>query len=308
MLHTQRTPVTESSQRISHYDAATAPRGILRHMPSVLGYPRLLWEHRWLIHNFFRRDLLGRFRGTILGMFWVLAQPLFQFCIYFLVFGFIFKARFDSTGTGPDPYFAMYLFSGILMFSATNEATNKCCQVVTSNGNLVKKVRFPTEVLPLPAVMVSGIVYLIGAMVCLLVGTLLGVLQPGIMLLFFPLVVLVWMVLLLGVGMFLGALQVFARDTSQIYSLLSMAWLFTSPVFWVPSRFAEVNPTLTAIWFKLNPMHSLLMASRTSLGWHKTDFGPFWEHLGIASVWALFWFLLGYGLFVSRRRKFADLV
>lgn len=298
------------TQQVHIHDAATYPRSMWRHLPTVVDYPGMLWRSRWLIHNFFRRDLLSRFRGAFLGPFWVLVQPIFQFCIYFLVFGIFFGRAHLGSDEGPTTEFAIYLFAGIIMMSNHLEATNKGCGVVTNNGNLVKKIVFPSQALPVPTCMVALVLYLFGAAVCLIIGTLLDDLRPGWLLLALPLVMVTWFVLMVGVGMVLGTLQVFARDTKNLFGLASMAWFFTSPVFWKPQMILGQFPTLGLVWFKINPMYSLLMAQRYCLGWYKETGDPwgFWSHLGTAAAWAVFWFLLGYALFTSRRHKFADLV
>ena len=77
---------------------------MLKHLPSLFGFPGVLWTNRWLVLNFFRREMVSRFHGSMLGAFWVLLRPLFQFAIYYLVFGYLFGRADDS---GPLP-FALY--------------------------------------------------------------------------------------------------------------------------------------------------------------------------------------------------------
>lgn len=291
---------------VRHYDAATAPRGILRHLPPITGYPALMWQNRYLIHNFFRRELLGRFRGTLLGVFWVLVHPIFMFAVYYVVFGMLFSSRWQ-VGQPPDPQFAIYLFSGIIVFQALNEGTTGSCNVVVENGNLVKKVAFPSEVLPVHVALVSLVLYGVGAVVCMIAGLAFGQLHPGPLLLCLPLVLLVQFVLTLGMGLFLANLQVFSRDVMHLWRILSMAWLFLSPVFWFPSRLAKLGE-LAELWFAVNPAYPLIMAHRIALGGVHPELGDFWRHLGMASVWALVFLILGYGVFTSRRHKFADMV
>jgi len=90
-----------TTSKIHTYDAAIAPRGMLKHFLPIFGYPRVIAENTTILSNFFRRDLLGRFRGSFLGLFWVLIQPIFLFAIYFMVFGFLFAPRSAGGDAAP---------------------------------------------------------------------------------------------------------------------------------------------------------------------------------------------------------------
>lgn len=293
--------------QVHHYDAATAPKGALRHLLPLVDYPALIWRHRYLVYNFFRRELLGRFRGTALGAFWILAQPLFLFTVYYLVFGMLFGNW--RWGQLPDPHFAVYLFTGILVFQSLTEGTTQCCSVVVENGNLVKKVAFPSEVLAIHVVLVSLAVYCVGALVALIAGTALGVLQPGPALLGLPLVLAVHFVLTLGIGLFLANLNVFARDTVQLWRIATTAWMFLSPVFWMPSQLAEkLPPAVPTVIAALNPAYPLIQAHRIVLGGTDVQLGDFWWHLAVAATWATLFLIVGYTAFMQRRHRFADLI
>lgn len=290
---------------VRHYDAATAPQGMLRHVLPVFGYPALVWRNRYMVQNFLRRDLLARVHGSYLGVYWILLQPMLQFALYFLVFGILF-------GAGPDPGYAIYLFTGVVVFASLTEAASMCCQVVVDNGNLVKKVAFPSEVLPLVPCLSSVVVYLVGAVVALGAGLAFGVLQPGLSLLAWPLVLLVQFVLTLGLGLLLANGYVFVRDLSQVWRIVVMAWQFLSPVFWTPQllqdRLAPHAPWAVGVLEYGNPMYALIMAHRLALGGTDASLGDLWSQLGIAAAWAVGLLLLGYSAFVSSKHKYADLI
>jgi ABC-type polysaccharide/polyol phosphate export permease len=299
--------VSQTQPQIQSYFAEDAPRGVLRHLLPIVRYPSVLSRHRWLIANFFRRELLGRFRGSALGIFWVLVQPLFQFAVYYLVFGMLFGNW--KTGQLPDPTFAIYLFSGIIAFNALLEGTTRSCSVVLENGNLVKKVAFPSELLPVPVILVGLMVYLVAAVVCVTAGMAFGVIRPGFLLLALPLVLMVQMLLTLGIGLLLATCQVFARDTGHLWGILGMAWFFLSPIFWFPSLIREKLGDL-AVVFTYNPAYPLLQCHRLAFGIRDDSgiLGSFWPQLGVAALWAVSFLVLGYSVFMSRRHKFADLV
>ena len=299
--------MSQAQPHIQTYSAEDAPRGVLRHLLPVFGYPSVIVRYRWLIAHFFRRELLGRFRGSALGIFWVLVQPLFLFAIYFMVFGLLFGNW--KLGQPPDVRFAIYLFSGIVAFNAMTEGTSRACTVVVDNGNLVKKVAFPSQLLPLPVILVALMVYLVATVICVVAGMAFGVIQPGILILALPLVLLVQLLLTLGIGLLLATFQVFARDTSHLWGILAMAWFFLSPVFWPITMMRDKFGELATI-FTYNPAYPLLQCHRLALGIRDDagTLGSFWPQLGVTALWAVFFLMLGFGVFMSRRHKFADLV
>ena len=216
---------------VHEYYAERARRGVLRWILPLLGYPLQLWRYRGLVWNFFRRELLSRFRGSFFGVFWVLIQPLFLFALYYTVFGLLLGPRLKGSATEPDPEFAIYLFAGVIAWGAYVEGAGRACNVVIENGNLVKKVAFPCEILPVHVVLTAMLVYLAGAIVLLGFGLASGTAHPGLLMLAWPLVVLVHLVFTIGIGLFLANLQVFMRDTNQLLAIAHQALMFASGTF-----------------------------------------------------------------------------
>jgi lipopolysaccharide transport system permease protein len=295
---------------VRHYDSANADRGMAAYLLPMFGYPGLVWRNRNMIHNFLRRELMGRFHGSFLGVWWILVQPLFQFAVYFLVFGLIFGDW--KFGDPPRVDFAIYLFSGVIVFHSLVEATSQSCTAVVANGNLVKKVAFPSETLVMPIVLTALVLYLVGAVVCFAAGVAFGVMHFTWLLLALPLVLLIQLTFTTGLGLLLANLDVFVRDTSQMWRIVTMAWMFLTPVFWEPSRLLAIFPpehvALAETALHANPAYSLLMAHRLALGLDAPNLGDFWTHVGLSAAWAAFFMLLGYTSFMSRKHKFADLI
>ncbi|GAB4144223.1 MAG: ABC transporter permease [Planctomycetota bacterium] len=305
--------MTDTGQPIRSYSAETASHGFLSNVPHVVGYPALIWRHRYFLQNFFRRELLGRFRGSALGVLWVLIQPIFQFTVYYLVFGYLFGHV--RTGTAPSADFALYLFTGMIAFNALNEGCMRSCFCILENSNLVKKVAFPSELLPLPSIFVSLVVYAVGALVAVAIGFGKGVLHPDWTLLLLPVVLAVQLVFSAGIGLLLANLNVFARDVGQLWGIIGMAWMFLTPIFWFPHQVeANLGPFLQTI-LRWNPAYPIVQSHRIVLGMRDRDidgvairFGDLGHHLLVASVWAAVMICVGYGLFRSRKHHFADLV
>ncbi len=291
------------------YFAHTRPRGVFRHVSGLLGYPALAWRQHLLVQNFFRRELFGRFRGSFLGAFWVLLNPVFQFTIYFFIFGYVFKMRL-SPGDGPDPAFAVYMLSGLLVVNAFMEATSRSCTTIHENGNLVKKVAFPCELLPVHLVSVATIVYLVGTAVLMVAGYSTGCMHFGPEILWWPVVLIVQMAMSLGVSLALACIYVFMRDASHIWAVLGQAVMFLSPTFWVMG--GQHGLGANAPWvsgLRFGPLYALMQAQRHSLGITPEVLdGTLLGHLSVSAAWAALFLVVGYGLFASRREKFADLV
>lgn len=293
---------------VREYDAATAPQGVLRHVLPLVRYPAVAWRNRYMIQNFLRRDLMGRAHGSLLGIWWLLLHPLFMFCVYYLVFGMFLGNQ--KAGEPPDPAFAIYLFSGVIVFHALVEATTQCCQIVVDNGNLVKKVAFPSEALVVHVCIVSLVLYLVGAVVCVPVGWFLGVLHPGWLLLTLPLVLAVQFVMTIGIGLLLANLYVFVRDISQLWRIVTSVWMFLTPVFWTPQLLVgkQFPGWFTGLLTHGNPAAPLLQAHRLAMGMGSDLALSFWGQLGTAAAWAFGFLVLGYSTFMASKHKYADLV
>jgi lipopolysaccharide transport system permease protein len=290
------------------FDSATHSKGFLQHLRSLVDYPSNIWRNRYMVQNFFRRDLMGRFHGSFLGAWWMLVQPLFMFAVYYLVFGKLF-----DRGAGATMEYALYLFSGVIMFHALVEATSTCCQIVVSNSNLVKKVAFPSEALPIHVAMVSVVIYLVGAIVCIAAGTFSGIAVPDWKLLMLPLVIIVQFVMVIGMGLLLANANVFVRDVQQIWRIFAMAWMFLTPVFWVPSDLIKAlgeDSIVPSLMMNGNPAYSLVMAQRIALGGEHPAFGvtDFWGNLAVAATWAIGFLVIGFTTFVANKHKHADIV
>ena len=290
------------------FDAAKAPRGIAAFLGGFLTYPGLAWTQRELVGNFFWRDLMGRFRGSFLGAGWTLVQPVFLFSVYYLVFGFLLGSKTGDVGPGAD--LAIWMFSGIIAFNALQEATNAACSSVLNNGNLVKKVAFPSELLPLSSALIGSVIFLVGLVVAVVVGLVLGQVRVTPLMGMIPLVVVLHFVLVLGIGMTLATSNVFVRDTSHLYSVFAQGWFFLSPLFWYPSM---VRDALGDVWLGVfqyaNPAYALLMLLRQALGIAPQEISTSpYVHLAISAVWASVLFIFGLAFFRSRKARFPDLI
>lgn len=220
-----------------------------------LSFLRLfLWHFLWplgqrnLIWQFARREVLGRYRGSVLGVSWSVLTPMAMLAVYTLVFRHIFKAKWPGVEDG-NMSFALNLFAGLLVFNWAAEFLSRAPRLVTEQPNLVTKVVFPLQVLPWSALLssffhalVSCAVWLAG---CLLFGQGLHVSWLAL-----PLVFLALMPTLLGLGWALSALGVYFKDLGEIVGLVMGMLLFLTPVFFPLS----VLPDFLQVWVQFNPL------------------------------------------------------
>lgn len=256
-------------------------------------------ERRTLIWQFARRDVLARYRGSLLGLGWAFLTPLLMLAVYTFVFRTVFKARWGD-GTGGDFDFALQVYAGLIVFSLFAEIANRAPRLVLDQPNLVKKVVFPLEILPWVAVL-AGLFHVALNLAVLLAAVAFARGGWPASALALPLVLASFVPLLLGVGWFLAALGVFIRDVGQITSLLVSLLMFLSPVFYpvsmLPPRW---QPVLLA-----NPLTPAIeQLRRVTL----EGMWPDWSQLalqlavGLAAAW------LGARWFAATRKGFADVL
>jgi lipopolysaccharide transport system permease protein len=258
-----------------------------------------LWRHRSLIQVLVKREVIGRYKGSYLGILWSLFNPVFMLLVYTFVFSVVFKARWAG-GSDSRTEFALILFAGLLVFNLFAECVTRAPSLVLSNVNYVKKVVFPLEVLPvvsLGAALFHSAVSIVVWMAAYLI--LFGVPQPAALLL--PAILLPLVLLILGFSWLLSSLGVFLRDVSQFIGLLVTVLMFLSPIFYpvsaLPADFQQL--------FLFNPMTPVIEQVRNALIWNKApDWGFYAAYLAGCALVA--W--LGFAWFQKTRKGFADVL
>lgn len=206
-------------------------------------------HHLFLLRQLVQRDFQGRYAGSLLGFLWSFVQPLWLLMLFTFVFSSVMRISPGGTGS---PRFAAFLFCGLLPWMAFQEGVLRASTAITDNSSLVKKLRFPSEVLVLAVVLAALLHEAIAAAVFVAVLAWTGDLAWGglpWLLLALPLQA----GLTLGLGLLLGAVQVFFRDTAQVLGMVFTAWFYLTPIVYpaalVPERFRALvawNP-LTAL-------------------------------------------------------------
>lgn len=247
-------------------------------------------QRLFLLRELVRRDFQARYAGSLLGFMWSFVQPLWMLLLFSFVFATVMKVSLVGERTDN---FGIFLFCGLLPWTALHEGIQRAALSITDNANMVKKLRFPSELLVLAVVLTALLHEVIAAAVFLVVLLVMGEMGWGglpMLLLILP----VQVALTLGLGLGLSALHVFFRDIGQILGLVLMGWFYFTPIVYPLTLVPEALRPL----IELNPLTALVGLYRQAL----LGTAPRWVDgtwtLVVASV-----VMLAVGLWLFRRLK-----
>lgn len=259
-----------------------------------------LWQHRQLIVQMTKREVVGRYRGSVMGLAWSFFNPILMLVVYTFVFSVIFKSKWGGGADESKTSFAIILFVGMIVYGLFSEMANRAPSLILANVNYVKRVIFPLEILPVVglgaalfhslisiAVLLTAIILINGSLVWTVI--------------FFPLILLPLLIATLGVAWFLASIGVFVRDVGQTVGIFTTVLMFLSPIFFpiaaLPEKFQ--------VWIKFNPLTFVIEQSRAVM-----IFGnqPDWTGLGVYSLASLAVAWAGYWWFQKTRKGFADVL
>ena len=260
---------------------------------------RSLWHNRDLIIAMVKREVVGRYRGSVIGIAWSFLNPLFMLSVYTFVFSVVFKARWGG-GSGSKTEFALVLFSGLIVFNLFAECINRTPGIILANVNYVKKVVFPLEILPWVVLGSAMFHAVISLGVWLTAYTLLFGL-PHVTVLLLPLVFLPLTLLIMGLSWILASLGVYLRDVSQFVGIMTTVLMFLSPIFYPISALPEAYQS----FLSLNPLMPAIEQTRNVLFWGKI---PDMLMLGVyfLATTCIAW--IGFAWFQKTRKGFADVL
>lgn len=256
------------------------------------------WRNRSLVIEIIKREFSSKYRGSFGGILWSFVQPLFLLTVYTIAFSVILKARWGFSGNTRE--YALMLFAGLIVFNAFSEVLTKSTTLITATPNFVKKVVFPLELLPVIAVTTALMHALIGIGVwlagySLLIGT------PKGTVFIFPLILICFVPLLLGLGWILSSVGVLVKDISQLTGMLNHTLLFMTPIFYS----IEAAPALLQNLLMLNPLTFIVEQFRLVLFYGNLPaLKGLTVYFGLSSLFA--W--ASYELFKRLRPSFADMV
>jgi lipopolysaccharide transport system permease protein len=255
-----------------------------------------LVRYRALIQSLVARDLKARYRGSVLGFFWSFINPLLLLLIYSIVFKYFLTSRVEGI-----EHYELFMFCGILPWTWFSTSLLESSGVLISGGNLIKKVLFPAEILPIVTVLANMVHFFLGLPILALF--LIYYQRPLNLseLAWFPVTVLVQLVLTLGLALILSALTVHFRDLRDILSNLMTFWFFATPIIY---PYFIMKEPWQQLLLKANPFTHLAISYQEILYFE----GPFghWYWLLVLGAASVLFFLFGYFIFDRLRDTFAE--
>ncbi len=262
----------------------------------MLSNLRELFRHRALIQTLVARELKARYRGSVLGFFWSFINPLLLLLVYSFVFTVIIP-RGEIADLEP---YAVFLFCGLLPWTWFSSSLSDGANVLIINGNLIKKVLFPAEILPVVAVVSNMVHFLFGLPILFAFLLFYSVPLRLSELIWFPLLLSVQFILTLGLATVLAALTVHFRDIKDLLANVLTLWFFITPIIYPMSAVPAGGRAL----MDLNPFAHLVISYQEILFYD----GPFghWKWLLALAFAGVVLFLTGYALFDRLRDSFAE--
>ena len=257
-------------------------------------YTRLqeLYQYRELVKNLVVRDLKLRYRSSVLGFLWCLVNPLLMMGVFTLVFTVLLTNNNIE-------HFPVFILIGILAWNLHSTALVGAINSVVGGAQLIQKVYFPREVLPIATVLSNTVNFLL-SLIALFALVLIFQVQLTATLIYLPLVILVQVIFTVGIALFLSALNVFYRDTASIMETMMLAWFFLTPIFY---RIEDVFPAYSRLMYILNPLASIIAAYRDILYYGTMSNLDFFSRTAVTALVVL---VLGYLFFIRSSRSFSE--
>jgi len=266
---------------------------------------RAVWRPLWqlprrldLILSLTKRELAARYRGSALGIIWALLTPIVMIAIFTIIFAGIFKAKFGVSSSQWD--YALYLFCGLLPWNAFQESLQLSSSTIVAHANLVKRVVFPLETLPVSLSLAAAVNQLFGTIVLVAAIVILRrEIHPTIV--FLPLILIPQIIATFGGAWLVASLGVFIRDIVQGIALVLMAWMYLTPIIYPESLVPEAYRGIV----NLNPFTPLVRNYRRII---LEGSPPDWRGLAYFTIFGLVSFVVGYWWFARTRKNFADVI
>ncbi len=274
-----------------------------RKRESIMKNLKELYDYRQMIFSLVKKDLRGRYKGSALGFLWTFLNPLLQLVVYSIVFSTIFRNNIEK--------FYLYLFIGLLPWMFFSSSLTVGSVSVISSKDMVKKIYFPREVLPI-AYVTSSFVNMLLCFLVVFIVMIIGGIDPNstfhwTALLYLPIVMIVEYVLALGFAMLASALTVYFRDLEHILGIITMAWMYATPILYdvsmIQNILVEKGMGNLMHLYMLNPMTPIIVAYHQILYYGQA---PDMSTLLSAVVLGLVFLIQGYLVYRKLQRGYAD--
>jgi lipopolysaccharide transport system permease protein len=258
-----------------------------------------LWKNHELVIASVQREVIGRYRGSTIGVLWSFLNPLIMLTVYTFVFSIVFKSRWVEAGESTLD-FSLLLFSNLIIYNFFSECINKAPSLILANPNYVKKVVFPLEILPWISLFSS----LFHAFVSFCVWLIAYVYMygfPKITILYMPAIILELSLLIMGISWALACLGVYLRDISQLIGPMTTVMMYLSPIFYPPTALPEKY----RLFLYFNPITPIIEQTRAALfGNVNVDY----ISIVITFLFSMMISWIGFIMFQKTRRGFADVI
>ena len=249
-----------------------------------------LYNYRELLKTNIKKEIRGKYKGSWLGILWTFLNPLLMLTVYAIVFPYILRVKVEN--------YTIFMIVALIPWNFFTTAIQMGTGSVVANGNILKKVYFPREIIPI-SITTSQLVNFLITCIIMAVFIIFSGVGFSIHLLYFPLLVFVQYILTLGITFILSALTVFVRDVAHFVSVILMLGFYATPIVYLGSML----PDKFQIFLKLNPMAQLVEAYRAILYYHKVP------DMQMLTLWTLGSFIIlvfGYMIFKKLEKSFVE--
>lgn len=249
-----------------------------------------LYDYREMLKTSIKKDIGGKYKNSFLGVLWSFVNPLLQIIVYAIIFPLIMKSDIE--------YYVVFMVCGLIPWNYFSTVINRTSFTMIENGNIIKKVYFPREILPISVVTSETVTFLISSILILLftLGYGLGL---TINIVFYPLILLVQYVLLIGISLIVSSVTVYFRDLQHFIGVLLQLFFYATPIVYavdtIPENFRWI--------LKYNPMTYIIEGYR-DIFWGQT--APDISTLLIVLAIGIVLCILGYLIFNKLQKKFAE--
>lgn len=250
-----------------------------------------LYSYREMIFSLVQKELRGKYKGSVLGFFWSLLIPLFQLLIYTMVFSVFMKSTIEK--------FSMFLFVALIPWFFFNSCISTGAMSIVQQKNLVEKIYFPRMVLPISAAISYFINMLLSFIIVFIALFISGIGVSVETLVYLPVIFLIEFVMGIGGALLFSALTVYFRDLEYILNIITMAWMYMTPILYP----LDMVPEQIRNYLFLNPMTSITIAYRDILYYQKA---PEMQTLIYAIVWGIVVLVAGWITFQKLQRNFVE--
>lgn len=249
-----------------------------------------IYKYRELLKTNVKKEIRGRYKNSVLGVLWTFLNPLLQLAVYAFIFPLILKSA--------QPYYVVFVCVGLIPWTFFTTAVSQSTSTIIANGNIIKKVYFPREILPI-SVVTSGMVNFLISTVIIVVFCLIYGLGITKYILFFPFVLLIQYILQLGISFILSALTVYFRDLEHFVQIILMVMFYATPIVYA----GDTIPEAFRFVINLNPMAHLINGYR-DIFYNQTI--PNMKILGILLALSVVFCIAGYFIFKKLQKGFAE--